>query len=99
MTCYLEIFSLEGCPYSIKAEKLIKISGVAHKIIKVSHSNKDYYKQKNGMSTFPQIFAISPERKIRKKIGGCIELITILKREINNPEMPNNVRNQLQKNF
>jgi hypothetical protein len=51
------------------------------------------------MDTFPQIFAISPERKIRKRIGGCTDLITILKREINNPQMPNNVKNQLQKNF
>ena len=99
MTCYLEIFSLEGCPYSIKAEKLAKISGVAHKVIKVKQTKKDFYKQKNNMNTFPQIFAIATQDNIRKKIGGCDDLINILKRELNNPEMPLSVRNQLIKNL
>ena len=39
----LTIYSLEGCPYSIKSESLLKLYNP--KIIKVSQAEKDKYKK------------------------------------------------------
>lgn len=78
MTQYLEIYSLEGCPYSVKAEKLVKDLRLPYKVIKVTDSNKQSYKDKNQMATFPQIFIVYPQLGLRKLIGGYTELTNVL---------------------
>ena len=50
----LIIYSLEGCPYSMKSESLLKL--YKPKIVKVSQLEKEKYKKQNNMNTFPQIF-------------------------------------------
>lgn len=76
----LTIYSLEGCPYSIKSESLLKLYNP--KIIKVSQAEKDKYKKQNGMNTFPQIFLDTI------KIGG-LDSVTELLAKIFNKEKIN----------
>jgi len=66
----LYIYSLDGCPYSMKAENLLKKCNP--KIIKVaqSKSEKDYYNKMNDMPTYPQIFLIDEKINKKIKIGG-----------------------------
>jgi glutaredoxin len=78
----LQIYSLEGCPYSIKSEAMLKLC--KPEIIKVSQYEKDKYKTLNKMDTFPQIFLIDDTKKI--KIGGLNDTIDLLNQiyKINN---------------
>ena len=71
------IYSLEGCPYSQKAEKLLKYNNISHNVIKVYQEKKKDFIEKNKMETFPQIFYVNNGEKIL--IGGCSELEQILK--------------------
>ena len=66
---------LIGCPYSENAKSLVENYNINHKIIKVTHENKDHYK-KNKMSTFPQIFLTRSinRRQVTFKIGGYTDL-------------------------
>lgn len=66
----LYIYSLDGCPYSMKAEKLLRKCNP--KIIKVaqSKSEKDYYNNINDMLTYPQIFLMDEKSNKKVKIGG-----------------------------
>ncbi len=68
----LKIYSLEDCPYSMNAEKLLKNNNIDFNLIKVSHDEKDHYKEVNKMNTFPQIFLETNQENI--KIGGYSEL-------------------------
>jgi glutaredoxin len=68
----LKIYSLEGCPYSMNAEKLLKNNNIDFNLIKVSYDEKDHYKQLNKMNTFPQIFLETNQENI--KIGGYSDL-------------------------
>ena len=70
----LYIYSLEGCPYSIKSES--KFIAYKPDIIKVSQSEKNKYKKMNKMDTFPQIFLVDNDEKI--KIGGYSDTINLL---------------------
>lgn len=47
------------------------------KIIKVNQKDKDKFKKKNNMNTFPQIFLVNGKNKI--KIGGSDKLENILR--------------------
>lgn len=69
------VYSLENCPYSMKSEKLLE-DKKNKKIIKVKYSNKEKYKKKNKMNTFPQIFLNYKNKKI--KLGGCDNLENIM---------------------
>ena len=71
----LKVYSLEGCPYSMNAESLLKNNNIDFDLIKVSYDDKDQYKQKNKMNTFPQIFLDTSKEIV--KIGGYTELNSI----------------------
>lgn len=77
----LEIFSLNGCPYSMKAEKLL------HKynsdIIRVDHNEKSYYNNLNKMSTYPQLFLVD-DKNNRIQIGGYDDTKILLTKIFNN---------------
>ena len=77
----IQIYSLEGCPYSMKAEELLnKYNNI--EVIKVKRIDKEKIKQKNKMNTFPQIFLVKDNKKI--KIGGCDKITEILELVNNN---------------
>ena len=79
----LEIFSLIGCPYSIKAEALLKLyKPIIHK---VDQNDKDKYKQENNMNTFPQIFLLNDQKKI--KIGGYTDVKNLLSKIFKNEQI------------
>jgi glutaredoxin len=63
----LFIYSLVGCPWSLKSEN--KLKAYNPNIIKVDQSEKSKFKQMNNMNTFPQIFLIDDNEKAIK-IGG-----------------------------
>ena len=76
----LTIYSLEGCPCSMRSESLLKL--YKPKIVKVSQTEKDKYKKQNDMTTFPQIFLDNI------KIGG-LDSVTALLAKIFNGEKIN----------
>ena len=69
----IEIFSLEGCGYSMAAEQLLKEHDIPFNRISVSQETKEHHKKINEMNTFPQIF-LNKSKKNRSKIGGFTEL-------------------------
>jgi glutaredoxin len=79
----LEIYSLVGCPYSMKAEKLLKL--YKPNIYKVSQKEKETYKQKNKMDTFTQIFLL--DKNERTKIGGYSDVIELLSKIFKNEKI------------
>lgn len=66
------LYSLENCPYSINAEKILDEKNMKHKIISVNPTNKYMYKRKNQMLTFPQVYYLQGKKTY--KIGGFNEL-------------------------
>lgn len=65
------LYGLEYCPYCIKSVQLLSMHNIPHKMNWIEESDKDKYKKKHKMSTFPQIFyKISPKNKKMVKIGG-----------------------------
>ena len=44
MNNYIEIYSLIGCPYSKKAENMLKKNNIQNKIIHVNYNTKRKYK-------------------------------------------------------
>ena len=83
----LYIYSLEGCTYSMKAEKLLKECDP--KIIKVaqSKSEKDYYNRVNDMPTYPQIFLIDKKSNKKIKIGGYDDVKVLLNKIFKNDSL------------
>jgi len=79
----LEIYSLIGCPYSMKSESLLKL--YKPNIHKVSHEEKDKYKQQNNMATFPQIFLLNENEKT--KIGGYSDVKDLLSKVFKNEKI------------
>ena len=63
----LFIYSLVGCPWSLKSED--KLKAYSPNIVKVDQSEKSKFKKMNNMNTFPQIFLIDDNEKAIK-IGG-----------------------------
>ena len=72
----LYIYSLIGCPYSIKSESLL--DPYKPQIIKVEQNEKNKYKKMNNMDTFPQIFLVNEESGVRIKIGGLDNTVELL---------------------
>ncbi len=68
----LILYSLEGCGYSMSAEKLVNELGLNANVIKVKQIEKESYKKRNKMDTFPQIFLNLDNSLI--KIGGYNDL-------------------------
>ncbi len=79
----LEIYSLIGCPYSMKSESLLRL--YKPNIHKVSQEEKDKYKQQNSMETFPQIFLLDENDKT--KIGGYSDVKDLLSKIFKNEKI------------
>lgn len=79
----LIIYSLIGCPYSMKAEKLLE--KYQPTIIKVSQNEKEQIKRQNNMATYPQIFLKDGDEKIQ--IGGYDDTVNLLRKIFNNQEI------------
>jgi glutaredoxin len=73
---FVKIYSLDGCPFSVKAENLLKEHNIKYEVLRVSHDLKEKYKIENKMKTFPQIFII--EKTSKTKIGGADTLLDFI---------------------
>ena len=71
------IFSIDNCPFSSRAKKLMKESNFKHTVVTVPKSQKEFYKKAHQMNTFPQIFYHTKGGAIIK-VGGCDELDNLL---------------------
>ena len=93
----LELYCLKNCHYCDNSIYLCKIYKIPNKIIFIDNSNKNKYKKKHKMNTFPQIFLKTKQNKYL--IGGNDEfeyLISILDM-INKFKFNINIINCLQK--
>lgn len=71
----LILFVLRGCPYCNAAIELVKKHKITNKLVYVNDMQKDFYKQKHKMQTFPQIFYRTSENsKSQTLIGGYDDL-------------------------
>jgi len=74
----LLIYSLIGCPYSKKALNILKDSKLKYNVIHVKNKDKDEFKIKLKINTFPQIYIqkdVVYNKSIKNiLIGGCDEL-------------------------
>jgi glutaredoxin len=68
------LYVLEGCPYCNNSLKLLKEYKIKHKAIVVQQDEKEYYKKRNKMNTFPQIFMMIDKDNFIK-IGGNSDLV------------------------
>ena len=96
----LIVYSLENCFYSMSASNLLDQENIRYNLQSVSYKNKQIYKEKNKMKTFPQIFLQNNDLKI--KIGGYSELsyiIDLIKNNKNFEEVKNNLLNKLNLNL
>jgi glutaredoxin len=91
----LIIYSLVGCPYSMKAEQLLE--KYQPKIIKVSYQEKEQIKRQNNMPTFPQIFLEEKEKKIT--IGGFNDVVRLMRKIFNNEKIEYSEDSEKLKNF
>lgn len=65
------VYTIPNCSFCKKAIMALNYHHINYKIIRVKKSEKEYYKKRNKMETFPQIFN-------GKKIGGYDDLIKYL---------------------
>ena len=79
MDC-LNVYSLKGCIYSHSLEQLLNNNKIKYNLNKVNLENKSKVKEKNKMSTFPQVFLNS--KNVNYKVGGFDDVNYILN-EIN----------------
>ncbi len=79
----LIIYSLVGCPFSMKAESLL--ANYKPKIIKVSYPEKEQIKRQNNMPTFPQIFLEEKDKKIT--LGGFNDVVRLMRKIFNNEKI------------
>lgn len=70
----IQIFAPYGCPSSYNAKKQFGIYDP--EVILVHNHEKDHYKQVNEMSTFPQIFFLVNDKRI--KVGGYDDTLNII---------------------
>ena len=75
MDC-LNIYSLDGCYYSHSLEQLLNNNKIKYNLNRVNLENKSKIKEKNKMSTFPQVFLNS--KNVNYKVGGFHDVNYIL---------------------
>lgn len=68
----INIYVIDGCPFCYKSKLLLKTLKIRFKEINVKENEKCKYKKMNKMNTFPQIFYVKNNEKL--KIGGFDEL-------------------------
>jgi glutaredoxin len=81
----LQIYSPYGCPCSYSAKKEFGIFDPD--VIQVHDHEKEHYKRLNEMSTFPQIFILVNDKRI--KIGGYDDTIIFINKIRNNENLNN----------
>ena len=69
----LKVYSLPGCPYCRRVERLIKNMDLKAEIIKVKTiKDKEEIKKKLRKNTFPQVYIVKGTANSRDvHIGGC----------------------------
>ena len=72
----LNIYSLDGCYYSQSLEELLNSNKIKYNLNRVNLENKSKIKEKNKMSTFPQVFLNS--KNVDYKVGGFDDVNYIL---------------------
>lgn len=76
------IYSLDGCPYSVDAERILKENKLPHDVIRVPRDEnlKQFYKERHQMGSFPQIFYIykGQNKTYFDKVGGRDDLVRFL---------------------
>ena len=88
----LIVYSLENCFYSMSANNLLDQENINYNLQSVNNKNKNKFKEKNNMKTFPQIFL--QNKDINIKIGGYSDLnyiIDLIKNNNNFDEVKNNL--------
>lgn len=94
------IYSLNGCGYSREAVKNLDSNDIKYKIYNIEWDNKEEYKIRNNMNTFPQIFYQDKYGK-KIKIGGSdvltelLDLIENTKKNKNIDKMINEIKQKL----
>lgn len=86
---YLEIFSLDGCPYSKAANDLLLKHKINLNLINISYENRDKFKNEK-INTFPQIFLKKRNRSSGLLVGGFDELneaTFIIENNLSNDEL------------
>lgn len=74
---YIKIILLDGCPYGIAANDLLKTHNIKSIIINVNMLNKNEYKTKL-ISTFPQIYLCKNNSKGSQLLGGYDDLLYVI---------------------
>jgi glutaredoxin-related protein len=77
---YIKAYILDGCGYSRKSKDILS-KNKKNKMIRVTHNDKENYKKKNNMNTFPQIFGVYKNQKVLPQeylIGGNDDLEYLL---------------------
>ena len=77
---YLYIITLENCPYSIAALKLLDSLNIKYKHLIVNQTNKEKYKTEE-INTFPQIYLVKDDTKLL--LGGYSDLKEFIDKFIN----------------
>ncbi|WP_029604533.1 glutaredoxin 3 [Kozakia baliensis] len=70
----IEIYTQPGCPYCVRAVRLLEEKGVSFKEINAPHGTqerKDSVRRSGGLTTVPQIFIDD------RSIGGCTDLMAL----------------------
>lgn len=83
---YLDVISLEGCPYSMNTEKIIEKNNIINNLVKVSRSEKENYKNEK-IRTFPQIYLKKYNSNGSLLLGGNTDLEEIISLRGNNLEV------------
>ena len=69
-----EVYAIKNCPYSDHAIKILKGLKIKHKItIAKNEKEKQKYRKKHNMNTFPQVFYKIGNKKYT--VGGCSEFV------------------------
>ena len=83
---YLDVISLEGCPYSMNTEKIMEKNNIRNNLVKVNRSEKESYKNEN-IRTFPQIYLKKYNSSGSVLLGGNNDLEEIISLRGNNLEV------------
>jgi len=93
---YFKCILLEGCPYSISANNLLKEFNIKSNIEWINNNNKDKYKT-DKISTFPQIYLTKKNKIGKLLIGGYSDLkylFDLVYKKKYNSETVNIIRNK-----
>ena len=66
---YLDVISLEGCPFCNALEDLLNKTGIKFNLTKVKYNDKELFKTEQ-ISSYPQIYLKKKNSKINLLVGG-----------------------------